>query len=87
METVDLPLGYTSGRMATGLANEVYRRFRPKEFSDTEVMYFHAHGPALVNTKGKAVRRLEDMKGLKFRVHGATELIVRQWAENINTAR
>jgi TRAP-type C4-dicarboxylate transport system substrate-binding protein len=77
MGTVDLPLGYTSGKVATAVANELYRKFRPKELSDSKVMYLHAHGPALVNTRGKAVRRLEDMKGLRFRTTGAAALIVK----------
>jgi len=77
MGTVDLPLGYTSGKVATAVANEVYRRFSPKELSDSKVMYLHAHGPALVNTRGKPVRRLEDMKGLRFRTTGAAALIVK----------
>lgn len=78
VDTVGLPLGYTSGRIATGLSNEVYRRFKPKEFNDTEVMYFFAHGPGFIHTKGKPVRKLEDMKNFKFRVQANTELIVRQ---------
>ena len=78
LDTVGLPLGYTSGRIATGVANEVYRHFKPKEFNDTEVMYFFAHGPGFIHTKGKPVRRLEDMKNFKFRVQANTELIVKQ---------
>jgi len=70
MGTVDLPLGYTSGKVATAVANEVYRKFKPKELSDTQVMYLHAHGPALISTRGKAVRRLEDMRGLRLRTTG-----------------
>jgi TRAP-type C4-dicarboxylate transport system substrate-binding protein len=78
VDTVGLPLGYTSGRIATGLSNEVYRHFKPKEFNDTEVMYFFAHGPGFTHTKGKPVRKLEDMKNFKFRVQANTELIVKQ---------
>jgi len=77
MGTADLPLGYTTGRVATAVANELYRKFRPKELSDSKVMYLHAHGPAVVNTRGKAVRRLEDMKGLRFRTTGAAALMVK----------
>lgn len=77
MGTADLPLGYTSGKVATAVANELYRKFKPKELSDSKVMYLHAHGPALVNTRGKAVRRLEDMKGLRLRTTGAAALIVK----------
>jgi TRAP-type C4-dicarboxylate transport system substrate-binding protein len=76
MAAVDLPLGYKSGKVATMVINEVYNKFLPKELQDTQVMYLHAHGPGLVNTKYKAVRKLEDMKGLKFRAHGTSAEVV-----------
>lgn len=75
MSAVDLPLGYPSGRVATAVANAVYRKFMPKELMDTKVMYLHAHGPGLIHTRGKAVRKLEDMKGLKLRGHGTSALV------------
>ncbi len=75
MSAVDLPLGYSSGRAATAVVNAVYNKFKPKELMDTKVMYLHAHGPGLVSTKGKAVRKLEDMKGLKLRGHGTSALV------------
>jgi TRAP-type C4-dicarboxylate transport system substrate-binding protein len=77
MAAVDLPLGYTSGKVATNVINEVYKKFMPKELMDTQVMYLHAHGPGLINTKSKAVRKMEDMKGLKFRAHGTSALVVK----------
>ena len=75
MSAVDLPLGYSSGRAATAVVNAVYNKFKPKELMDTKVMYLHAHGPGLLNTRGKAVRKLEDMKGLKLRGHGTSALV------------
>jgi len=72
MAAVDLPLGYKSGKVATKVINEVYAKFMPKELQDTQVMYLHAHGPGLVFTKERPVRKLEDMKGLKFRAHGTS---------------
>ena len=77
MSAVDLPLGYTSGTVATKVINAVYKKFMPKEFMDTQVMYLHAHGPGLIHTKGKAVYKMEDMKGLKFRGHGTSALVVK----------
>ena len=70
MAAVDLPLGYTSGRVATKVVNEVYKKFMPKELMDTRVMYLHAHGPGLPHTRDKAIKTLEDMKGLKMRATG-----------------
>jgi TRAP-type transport system periplasmic protein len=77
MEVVDLPLGYTSGPEATAVANAVYEKFKDKVLNDTEVMYLHAHGPGLLHTKDKAVRKLEDLKGLKIRSHGTSQKVVR----------
>ncbi|MCF8061618.1 MAG: TRAP transporter substrate-binding protein [Deltaproteobacteria bacterium] len=76
MSAVDLPLGYQSGRAGTKVVNAVYEKFQPKELMDTEVMYLHAHGPGLVHTKDKAVRKLEDIKGMKLRGHGTSALVL-----------
>lgn len=77
MEAVDLPLGYTSGVQATKVVNEVFNEYKPKELSDTEVMFLHAHGPGLLHTKGTAVQSMDDIKGLKFRGHGTSALVVK----------
>jgi TRAP-type C4-dicarboxylate transport system substrate-binding protein len=77
MSAVDLPLGYTSGKAATNVINDVYNKFMPKELMDTRVMYLHAHGPGLVHTRDKAVKTLDDMKGLKLRGHGTSALVVK----------
>ncbi len=77
MEAVDLPLGYTSGVVATKVVNDVYRKFNPKELSDTKVMYLHAHGAGLLHTKGKAIRSMEDFQGMKLRGHGTSALVIR----------
>ncbi len=76
MAAVDLPMGYTSGKVATEVINRVYEKYQPKELMDTKVMYLHAHGPGLMHTKGKAIRKMEDVKGLKFRAHGTSALVV-----------
>jgi TRAP-type transport system periplasmic protein len=76
MAAVDLPLGYTSGTSATMVANGVYDRFKPKEFDDVQVMYFHAHGPGLLHTAKKPVASLEDLKGLKIRATGNSAQLI-----------
>ncbi|MDY7001727.1 MAG: TRAP transporter substrate-binding protein, partial [Thermodesulfobacteriota bacterium] len=80
MAAIDLPLGYTSGVVATKVANSVYDKFKPKEFNDSEVMYFHAHGPGLVHTAKKPVKKLEDMRGLKLRATGNSAKVVKAMA-------
>ncbi|MCP4673833.1 MAG: TRAP transporter substrate-binding protein, partial [Desulfobacula sp.] len=77
MEAVDLPLGYSSGVQTTQVVNDVYNKFKPKELSDTQVMYLHAHGAGVLHTKGKAVRSMEDFKGMKFRGHGTSAQVIK----------
>lgn len=76
MSAVDLPFGYKSGVQATAVANKAYAVLNPKEFNDTKIMYFHAHGPGLLHTRNKAVRKLEDLKGLKIRSTGMSAEVV-----------
>ena len=76
MAAVDLPLGYTSGRAASELINRTYDKFKPAELQDTQVMYLHAHGPGLFHTSQKPIKVMEDIKGLKFRAHGTSALVV-----------
>jgi len=74
-EVIDLPLTYKSGLVATKMINEYYKKFKPKEFDETQVMYLHAHGPGILHTK-KPVYKLEDVKGLKIRSTGLSAKIV-----------
>ncbi len=69
MEAVDLPLGYTTGTVASHVINDFYKRFKPKELDGVKVLFLHAHGPGLLHSK-KEVRKLEDLKGLKIRSTG-----------------
>jgi TRAP-type C4-dicarboxylate transport system substrate-binding protein len=75
-EVIDLPLAWKSGRSATQIVNELYAKFQPKEYNDVKVMYLHAHGPGIVNSK-KPINKLEDMKGLKFRCTGTSAEVVK----------
>ncbi len=74
-EVIDLPLGAKSGYVATKMVNAWYKKFNPKEYDETQVMYLHAHGPGILHTK-KPVNKLEDMKGLKIRSTGLSAKVV-----------
>ncbi len=74
-EVIDLPLGYKSGVQVTRLTNAYYRKFMPKELSDTQVMYLHGHGPGILHTK-KPVEKMEDLKGMKIRCSGTSAKVV-----------
>jgi TRAP-type C4-dicarboxylate transport system substrate-binding protein len=76
-EVLDYPLGYAQGGVvATNLANEYYKKFKPKEFDDVKVMYFHGHGLGIFHSK-KPVYKLEDLKGMKVRTFGSNAEFMR----------
>ncbi len=70
-ELVDLPHAYPNGWVATKVANDFYQKFTPAEFDDAHILYFHAHGPGVIFTAEKPVRKMEDLKGLLIRATGA----------------
>ncbi|OPY66554.1 MAG: Lactate-binding periplasmic protein precursor [Syntrophorhabdaceae bacterium PtaU1.Bin034] len=74
-EVIDLPLGYKTGVAATKLINSFYEKFKPREFAETEVMYFMAHSPGIVHCK-KPVYKLEDLRGQKIRCTGLAAKVV-----------
>lgn len=69
-EAVGLPLGYPSGWVANEVANDFYNKFKPKEWKDVEVLWMHTSTPNVMITK-KAVRTLEDLKGMTIRAPGS----------------
>ena len=75
MAAVDLPMGYKSGDMATKVANSFFKQMKPAELDDVKVLYLHAHGPGLLHTK-KAVKKLEDVNGMKIRSTGLSAKVV-----------
>jgi len=77
ISAIDNPFGYPNAFVATRAINELNRRLQPKELSDVHVCYLYAHGPGLLHTASKPVRTLDDVKGLKIRSTGTSQLIVR----------
>ena len=75
-QVLDLPIGFPPGAGPTKIANEVYKKFKPKEFDDVKVLWFHAMPYGLVHTKSKPVKKLEDIKGLKLRCYGSNAKFV-----------
>ncbi len=69
MQALDLPLGYSSGMVASLTANAFAQQMNPKALSDVKLLYVNAHGPGLLHTQ-KPVRTLEQLRGLKIRATG-----------------
>lgn len=74
-EVADLPLGSKSAYASTKLINDFYGKFKPKEFDQVKTMYLHGNGPMIYHTK-RAVKKLEDLKGMKIRCTGLATKIV-----------
>ncbi|MCF8054926.1 MAG: TRAP transporter substrate-binding protein [Deltaproteobacteria bacterium] len=75
MEALDLPLGYSSGKVATRVANQFFAKQNPAELNEVKVLYLHAHGPGLLHT-AKPIKTLRDLKGQKIRATGSSASII-----------
>ena len=74
-EAVDLPLGIKSGLHGTKMANEYFKKFKPKEFDEVKVAYLATSPPHFLFTK-KSVNNMEDLRGLKIRSTGTSAKVV-----------
>jgi len=70
MEVFDLPLGFPSGWTDTQVATDFFNKYKPKEWDDVHVLYVTPTGPLILQTIGKPVKTMEDLKGLKIRATG-----------------
>jgi TRAP-type transport system periplasmic protein len=75
-EVIDLPLGYMSAVQGSRLTNAFYKKFKPKEYEETKVMYLGAPPQQILLMKQKPVSTLEDIKGLKVRATGTSSRLI-----------
>jgi TRAP-type C4-dicarboxylate transport system substrate-binding protein len=77
---LDYPIGWPieseQGAVPTIIANEFYKKFKPKEFDDVKVLLFHAEPGGFLSTRDRPVTKLEDVKGLKIRCFGTNAKFV-----------
>lgn len=78
MEVIDLP-GYHqfNGLINTRIANDVYKKFKPKELEDTHVLFVHAMAPGGFCTVKKQIKVLGDIGGLRMRSTGLSSKVVK----------
>jgi len=76
-EFLSLPLGFSSGYQATKLVNEYYKKFKPAEFNETQVLFFHASGPGVFQVK-KDINSLDEIKGLRIKANAENADIVKK---------
>lgn len=76
-EAVDLPLGFTSAKVASLVLYDLIEKHRPKEFESVKVLTLFTCPPTNIMTK-VPVRTLDDLKGLELRVAGTSADIVKR---------
>lgn len=77
MEAVGLPLGYPSSWVSSQVMNDFYEQFKPKEFDAVKVLWMNTSPPSAIATSKKAVRKLEDLKGLTIRAPGMAGAVIK----------
>ncbi len=74
-EVFDYPMNYRNSLVASRLANDVYNKFKPKEFDEVKVLYFVTPTNFGIHTK-KEVKKAQDVEGLKVRASGVTAKVL-----------
>jgi TRAP-type C4-dicarboxylate transport system substrate-binding protein len=73
-EVLAQPLGYTSNGQPTRMCTAFYKKFKPKEFDDTKIMYIHGHGKGMFHTV-KVISSIADLKGLRLKANAENQPI------------
>ncbi|MFN2267899.1 MAG: TRAP transporter substrate-binding protein [Desulfonatronovibrio sp.] len=72
---LELPVGFTSARVASVVLWDLYEEYQPEEFDQVKVLTMFANAPSNLMTKDP-VKSLEDMKGLEIRASGTASRIL-----------
>ncbi|MGE5752421.1 MAG: TRAP transporter substrate-binding protein [Deltaproteobacteria bacterium] len=76
-EAVDLPLGFTSARVASLTLYDLIEKYQPKEFEKVKILTLFTCPPTNFMTK-TPVKSLADLKGMELRVAGTSAEIVKR---------
>jgi TRAP-type C4-dicarboxylate transport system substrate-binding protein len=72
-----LPLGYPSAWVSSHALNDFYQQFKPKEFDKVRILWMNTSTPSAIATAKKAIRKMEDLKGLTIRGPGIVGEVVK----------
>jgi TRAP-type transport system periplasmic protein len=75
----DTPFEYLNSHQSSQIANLAYEKFRPKEFDDVKVMYFHMTPEAVLHTVKKPILKCDDLKDMRIRSQGGNEFIIKSF--------
>lgn len=66
----DIPLDWTSSRQASRVSWEYYKKFKPKEWADTHLLFLYTDAIGDLHTR-KPVQSVDDLKGMQIRGTGS----------------
>lgn len=69
-EIACLPLGYPSAWVSGHALMDFYYEVKPAEFDDVYMLWMNTSTPSAISTSNKAIRSMEDLKGLTIRAPG-----------------
>ncbi len=67
LEVFELPFVHVDPLSSTLALQDYQKKHLKEEFKDYRVLLLHVHAGSLFMTKGKAIRKMSDLKGLKIR--------------------
>ena len=76
-EAVDLPLGFTSAKVASLTLYDLIEKYQPKEFEKVKILTLFTCPPTNFMTKAP-VKSLADLKGMELRVAGTSAEVVKR---------
>ncbi|MBW1713475.1 MAG: TRAP transporter substrate-binding protein [Deltaproteobacteria bacterium] len=76
-----LPLGIPDARVGSLVLWDLYNKYQPQAFEKVKVLTMFTCAPSNIMSK-KAVRNLDDIKGLDLRASGGAAQILKAWGAN-----
>jgi TRAP-type C4-dicarboxylate transport system substrate-binding protein len=76
-ESIDLPLGFTSAKVASLVLYDLVEKYNPKEFEKVKLLTLFTCPPADFMT-AKPLKSLKDLKGIELRVSGTGAEVVKR---------
>lgn len=76
-----LPLGIPSATVGSQVLWKLYQKYQPQAFAKVKVLTMFTTAPTNIMSR-KAIRSLEDMKGVDLRASGGAAQILKAWGAN-----
>ena len=76
-EAIDLPLGFTSAKVASLTLHDLVEKYQPKEFEKVKILALFTCPPTNFMTR-TPVKSLADLKGMELRVAGTAAEVVKR---------